>query len=287
MEKAKNPKQSRRNFKLLKMKTIKFMFHPITSQSLKSKEKKSMQNVLLYLLISIFLFSCGEGNKNSTSSTNTDSTPSTEINDVTQPKGPTSTTETTPLDDTTQITSTNSPTTTPAPSPPLTEDLAALETKHSEMLKPISSLKSTKPEMYSFIVSWLETNYKTPDWTNYGEETWQQEAKVKGIDCSGFARVMQDKIFNKKIAGGSQGLLDNYCNRVDRTESKMGDLVFFKAPFSETGRIVHVGVYLMDNYFVHATSTKSAAKGLGLKVDSLKDPRWDDEFVATGRIKDQ
>ncbi len=285
MEKAKNPKQSRHNFKLLKMKTIKFMFHSITIQSLKSKEKKSIQNVFLYLLISMFLFSCGQANKNS--STNTDSPPSTEINDVTQPKGSTSTAETPPLNDTTQTTSTNTPTTDPAPSPPLSEDLAALETKHAEMLKPISSLKSTQPEMYSFIVSWLETNYKTPDWTNYGSETWQQETKVKGIDCSGFARVMQDKIFDKKIAGGSQRLLDIYCDRVPKSESKMGDLVFFKAPFSESEKIVHVGVYLMDNYFVHATSVKSAAKGLGLKVDSLEDPRWDDELVAIGRIKAQ
>jgi cell wall-associated NlpC family hydrolase len=268
------------------MKTIKFMFHPITIHSLKSKEKKSIQNVLLYLIISMFLFSCGETNKNFTSSTDSEISPTTEINDVIQPKGTTSSTETPPSDDTTQITTTTTPTTAPAPSPPLAEDLAALKTKHSEMLEPISSLKSSNPKMYSFIISWLETNYKTPDWTNYGSENWQQETKVRGIDCSGFARVMQDKIFNKKIAGGSQGLLDNYCTRVPRNESKMGDLVFFKAYKSETEKIVHVGVYLMNNYFVHATSTDSAKKGLGLKIDSLKGNRWDEEFVATGRIKE-
>ena len=225
----------------------------------------------------MFLYSCGNATKNP---------PPTDTPSDSTTTGIIDTTQSTPIIDTTQITSTPEPSPAPVTSPPLTEDLATLESRYAEMLKPISSLKSTRPEMYSFIVSWLETNYKTPDWTNYGSETWQQETKIRGIDCSGFARVMQDKIFNKKIAGGSQGLLDSYCTRVPRNESKMGDLVFFKAYKSETEEIVHVGVYLMDNYFVHATSVTSAKKGLGLKVDSLEDQRWDDELVAVGRIKD-
>ena len=65
----------------------------------------------------------------------------------------------------------------------------------------------------------------------------------------------------------------------------MGDLVFFRAPGSGTDRIVHVGVYLKDDYFVHATSTNSAAEGLGLKVDSLGDDRWGGNLVAVGRVE--
>jgi cell wall-associated NlpC family hydrolase len=171
--------------------------------------------------------------------------------------------------------------------PTLNDDLLALEAEYLDMLEPIASLKESKPTTYWFIVSWLKTNYRTPDWTNYGTENWQKTAKNRGIDCSGFARIMHDDIFSNKIAGGSQGLLDNYCNQVPKNEAKMGDLVFFKAPNSESNRIVHVGVYLMDTYFVHATSTRSAAKGLGLKVDSLVDQRWDDELVAYGRVKDE
>jgi len=65
----------------------------------------------------------------------------------------------------------------------------------------------------------------------------------------------------------------------------MGDLVLFKAPGSETNRIVHVGVYLMDDHFVHATSTRSAAEGLGLNVNSLDENRRASTLVAAGRVK--
>jgi hypothetical protein len=185
----------------------------------------------------------------------------------------------------------------PRPVPPLpdpdpkpvviTKNMLKLEAEHPDLLAPILSLKKAKPKTYWFIVSWLKTNYKTPDWTNYDSDTWQKQAKIKGIDCSGLARVMHDKVFGYKIAGSSQGLLSKYSEKIDRSAVKMGDLVFFKAPYSKSNKIIHIGVYLMDNYFVHATSTRSAAKGLGLNVSSLEDKRWNDELVAVGRVKDE
>ena len=154
-------------------------------------------------------------------------------------------------------------------------------------MAPILSLKKSKPKTYWFIVSWLNTNYKTPDWKNYNSDTWQKEAKIKGIDCSGFVRVMHDKVFGYEVMGPSRYLLSNYSKKITLSKAKMGDLVFFKAPNSQNNRIIHIGVYLMDNYFVHATSTKSAAKGFGLNVTSLEKKRWKDNLVAVGRIKDE
>ncbi|MCI4671429.1 MAG: NlpC/P60 family protein [Bacteroidia bacterium] len=170
----------------------------------------------------------------------------------------------------------------------ITQELLDLEAEYKERLAPVASLKSTQPQTYWFIVSWLKTAYKTPDWTGYtaeNYEAWRVSTKARGIDCSGFSRVMLDQVFDKKIAGGSQGLLDNYSTRVERAAASMGDLVFFKAPGSETGRIIHVGVYLQDDYFVHATSTKSAAKGFGLNINSLEENRWSSTLVAIGRVK--
>lgn len=167
----------------------------------------------------------------------------------------------------------------------ITKENLVLEKKYEEMLKPILSLKSEDPKTYWFIVSWLNTNYRTPNWKNYNSEEWKTKTKERGIDCSGFARVMQEEIFNRKIRGGSRGIYKNYCKPIGLDDLKKGDLLFFKAPYSKSQRIVHVGVYLMDSYFVHATSTKSASKGLGLMINSLQEENWSNEFAAAGSIK--
>ncbi|MEM9545051.1 MAG: NlpC/P60 family protein [Bacteroidota bacterium] len=166
------------------------------------------------------------------------------------------------------------------------KEYLALEEEHIEMLKPIESLKENDPKIYWFIVSWLNTNYNTPIWKGYGTENWKNETKKRGIDCSGFARVMQDQIFSKKVRGGSQGILDTYCKRISTSKMQMGDLVFFKAPYGKTNRIVHVGVFIKDGYFVHATSNKSASKGLGLMINSLEERNWAADFVTAGRVKE-
>ena len=166
-----------------------------------------------------------------------------------------------------------------------TKENIDLESRYSDMLEPIISIKSERPEIYWFIVSWLNTNYRTPNWRGYGSKEWKAKTKKRGIDCSGFARVMEDEIFNKKIRGGSQGILDHYCKRKSKKNLEMGDLLFFRAPYAKNDRIVHVGVYLKDHYFVHATSTKSAATGYGLMINSLEEENWSKEFVCAGEIK--
>ena len=166
------------------------------------------------------------------------------------------------------------------------QELLVLEAEYMEMLAPILLLKTSHSEIYWFIVSWLNTAYRTPNWKGYYSEEWMLKSKQNGIDCSGFSRVMLDQMFDQQVAGSSQGLLDRYCTPVGLTSLEMGDLVFFRAPYATSDRIVHVGVYLQDDYFVHATSTKSAAKGLGLSVNSLQEENWAEEFVSGGKVKD-
>jgi len=166
-------------------------------------------------------------------------------------------------------------------------DSLAMEALYMPMLKPIVSLKESDPKTYWFIVSWLNTAYKTPSWKGYDNyAAWHEKALTAGVDCSGFTRVMCDRIFGTKVSGSSHGILTNQCNPIARAELQKGDLVFFRAPYTEKGtRIVHVGVYLFDNYFVHATSTRSASLGRGLMVSSLNEENWAAELEGTGRIK--
>lgn len=171
----------------------------------------------------------------------------------------------------------------------VTTDLIGLEATYTERLAPIASLKTTHPDTYWFIVSWFGTNYKSPPkWDGFNDEdyeAWQVKTKERGIDCSGFSRVMLDRIFDKQVAGGSTTLLNKYSEKVERADAQMGDLVFFKSYGSDSDYITHVGVYLMEDQFVHATSTRSAAKGLGLNVNHLDDDRWKGRLVAVGRVK--
>lgn len=164
-------------------------------------------------------------------------------------------------------------------------DSLTMEQTYAPMLAPIASLKTSDPKTYWFIVSWLNTAYNTPDWTGYEDyETWKAERLRAGIDCSGFCRVMADRVFNKKIRGSSSGIYASQVEKLERNQLQKGDLVFFTFPGSEDRRIVHVGMYLMDDLFVHATSTRSASLGRGLSINSLNEARWSGAYVGAGRI---
>lgn len=160
-----------------------------------------------------------------------------------------------------------------------------LEKEYEQMLSPIAHLSETHPDTYWFIVSWLGTAYGTPSWQGYDSEKWQDKTKRKGIDCSGFARVMQDRIYCKSIRGSSQQIYVRNCTPIKRKHIQMGDLVFFKAPHAKSERIVHVGIYLEDDVFVHATSARSAESGFGISINTLLEPHWKEDLIAIGRVK--
>ena len=162
----------------------------------------------------------------------------------------------------------------------------ALEEKYKIKLEPINLYKESNPKLYWFIISWLKTNYGTPSWKAYGTEQWKKDTKQRGIDCSGFSRVLQEEIYNYKIRGSSQQILDKYCKKIKFRKVKEGDLLFFKAPNSKSQSIVHIGVYLHNNYFVHATSKKSAALGDGIKIDNIANT-WSDNLMYVGRPKEK
>lgn len=165
-------------------------------------------------------------------------------------------------------------------------DSLTMEKTYAPMLAPIASMKTSDPKAYWFLVSWLNTAYKTPNWKGYDEdyEAWKAERLKAGIDCSGFCRVMADRVFNKKIRGGSKYIYNSQVEKVDRNSLQKGDLVFFTFPGSEDrSKIVHVGMYLMDDLFAHATSTRSASLGRGLSINSLNEERWSGCYVGAGR----
>ncbi len=100
---------------------------------------------------------------------------------------------------------------------------------------------------------------------------------VRGLDCSAFVRKMYE-IFEVELPRSAR---EQYCAgaRVEKSELATGDLVFFK-----TRRLArypsHVGIYIGDNKFIHASSVLKR----GVKVDRLSDGYFARTFMGAVRI---
>ena len=118
-------------------------------------------------------------------------------------------------------------------------------------------------QLYRFITDWTGVDYR------YGG------MDKRGVDCSGFAFLLQKDIYGNELPRSSK---DQAGVVKEKSLSKLneGDLVFF----SFGGRTVdHVGVYLNNNYFVHASTTR------GVVVDDLSIPAYQKAFVKAGSLK--
>ena len=133
-------------------------------------------------------------------------------------------------------------------------------TKAARAADAMANLKS-KP-LYRFINNWTGVRYKLGG------------LDKSGIDCSGFALLLQKDIYGKSLPRRSRDQADAVKKR-SYNNLKEGDLIFF----SFGGREVdHVGVYLNGDFFVHASTTR------GVVVDDLTLPVYQRAIVKTGTL---
>lgn len=101
-------------------------------------------------------------------------------------------------------------------------------------------------------------------------------ASKKGMDCSGFARTVYDRLLGIDLPHNSTDQFRfSELEKIDSRELQTGDLIFFAN--KKKKRINHVGVYLSDGQFIHASSS------LGITVSSLDDKYWKRRFVGSKR----
>ena len=93
-----------------------------------------------------------------------------------------------------------------------------------------------------------------------------------GIDCSAFTHVLYDTLFKINLPRTSRDQFAALVS-VSPADMKEGDLVFFSSGSS----ISHVGFYLRNNKFVHASTSE------GVTISSLNDGYWSRRFVGVGR----
>jgi len=95
----------------------------------------------------------------------------------------------------------------------------------------------------------------------------------QGVDCSAYVHLAYKNSLNKKIPRTTE-LLSKSGQLINSAQMKPGDLVFFK-----TGvKIRHVGIYIKDNQFMHASSSR------GVMISELNNPYWSDAFWMARRL---
>lgn len=142
-------------------------------------------------------------------------------------------------------------------------DANAVKEKYAEVLG-VSQKDMSNHQLYTFIDDWYGACYR------------RGGCEKDGIDCSGFVQKLYTSVFGQELPRTSREQFDN-CTRIKKgSQPDEGDLVFFKI---RSKHITHVGVYLMNDYFVHASSSQ------GIVISNLNDGYWHKYFAGAGKVR--
>jgi lipoprotein Spr len=123
---------------------------------------------------------------------------------------------------------------------------------------------ANSPYLYYQVFDWVGTRYKYSGGTK------------KGIDCSGFVSEMYQKVYCINLTGGSRDIYTQVKEKeIEKSDLKEGDILFFKI---RKGQISHVGIYLGNNKFAHA-SVQS-----GVIISDLNEAYYKKYFFKGGRF---
>ena len=160
-----------------------------------------------------------------------------------------------------------------APAAPATTDAAATAARFANadttlQVADTRSVSAAEAAHHAMVASairvegqdWLGTPYR-----------WGGTTR-RGIDCSAFVRQFVDQ--NLGIALPRTTASQRYEGvHIDRSELQAGDLVFFRRR-----GVRHVGVYLSDGEFIHASSSR------GVTISNLSSSYWDRHYWMSRRI---
>lgn len=124
---------------------------------------------------------------------------------------------------------------------------------------PVETLQNKN--LYTIIEDWWGTPYRMGG------------TSLKGIDCSAFVQTLMLGVFSLSLprTAREQYVLSESVSMFDLKE---GDLVFFNT----RGGVSHVGVYLQNNKFVHASTSG------GVMISDLNDNYWGRKLIGAGRV---
>lgn len=97
----------------------------------------------------------------------------------------------------------------------------------------------------------------------------------QGIDCSGLTSRIYKSVYRKNLNRSADEQMKR-STKVAKGKLREGDLVFFTSRNSPK-KVAHVGVYLKDGKFIHASTSQ------GVIVSSLHEPYYKTHWLRGGR----
>jgi lipoprotein Spr len=141
------------------------------------------------------------------------------------------------------------------------ENLSELQYKYAMMMDvDVESLKNVS--LLDFIDDWSGTRYRLGGTTK------------RGIDCSALSGALLLAVYGFTVPRTARQQYDA-TEHLGKDELREGDLVFFNTH----GGVSHVGIYLENDYFLHASTH-------GVKISNLDDRYYAKRFICGGRVID-
>ena|ERR1700744_315386 len=141
------------------------------------------------------------------------------------------------------------------------DDQESLAKDYLSQIMGVAMSATSNMKLFHFVYDWIGTPYR------FGGSS------RRGIDCSAFTKELYSEVFNMDIERSSRDIF-SMVSPVRRDDLQEGDLVFFKI---HSRRISHVGIYLGNNRFAHASSR-------GVAISSLDDAYYKRYFYRGGRM---
>lgn len=132
--------------------------------------------------------------------------------------------------------------------------------------KPItdSNLQARKTKLLAIYQIWQDTPYRLGG------------NSITGVDCSAFVRHAYQEISSYKLPRTTQYQV-LLGKSVNQQQMVVGDLVFFKT----NAKTRHVGIYIDDEQFLHASTSK------GVTISKLTNNYWQRHYWKTRRLLSQ
>ena len=140
------------------------------------------------------------------------------------------------------------------------EDSSSLQASQDEFETMVRNL-DVKSRLMDQYASWKGVRYRLGGSTR------------KGIDCSAFVQRTFREQFGLELPRSTSEQQDS-GKSISRSQLRTGDLVLFRA--GSTGR--HVGIYIGNNQFVHASTSS------GVTISSMDEPYWKKRYNEARRV---
>ena len=145
--------------------------------------------------------------------------------------------------------------------PPMRNATRTLSTQYGIRITPRDNYL-----LYNTVAQWLGTPYRNG------------QSSIRGTDCSGFVMNVYRSVYGKTLARNSADMLRRNCRSISRQSLREGNLVFF-ATGRNARQVTHVGIYLKDGKFAHASTSQ------GVIISNLNEPYYRQRWISGGIVR--